>query len=79
MAVLIAKLDVRASIYPRKFGSHVTVPPSICTTRKPILNLGHVETQTTQNADCRLQTVQSVQTECYFFYLYLNFLVKCLL
>ena len=28
MAVLIAKLDVRASIYPRKFGSHVTVPPS---------------------------------------------------
>ena len=28
MVVLIAKLDVRASIYPRKFGSHVTVPPS---------------------------------------------------
>ena len=22
---------------------------------------------------CRLQTVQTVQTECYFFYLYLNF------
>ena len=29
MAVLIAKLDVRASIYPRKFGSHVTIPPSV--------------------------------------------------
>ena len=28
MTVLIAKLDVRASMYPRKFGSHVTVPPS---------------------------------------------------
>ena len=28
MAVLIAKLDVSASIYPRKFGSHVTVLPS---------------------------------------------------
>ena len=38
-----------------------------------------VETQTMQTADCRLQTVQTVQTvqtECYFFYLYLNFLVK---
>ena len=36
---------------------------------------GHVETQTMQTADCRLQTVQ---TECYFFFfnLYLNFLVK---
>ena len=34
------------------------------------------------HADCRLQTVhtvQTVQTECYFFYLYLNFLVKFLL
>ena len=30
MAVLMAKLDVRASNYPRKF---------VCTTRKPILNL----------------------------------------
>ena len=43
---------------------------------------GHVETQTMQIADCRLQTVQTVQTvqtECYFFYLYLNFLVKFLL
>ena len=41
-----------------------------------------VEMQTMQTPDCRLQTVQTVQTvqtECYFFYLYLNFLVKFLL
>ena len=46
------------------------------------VNHGHVETQTMQTADCRLQTVQTVQTvqtECYFFYLYLNFLVRFLL
>ena len=44
--------------------------------------ISHVETQTMQTVDCRLQTVQTVQTvqtECYFFYLYLNFLVKLLL
>ena len=37
---------------------------------------GHVETQTMQTADCRLQTVQ---TECYIFYLHLNFRLKFLL
>ena len=31
------------------------------------LTTGHVETQTMQTADCTLQTVQTVQTECYFF------------
>ena len=34
--------------------------------------IGHVETQTMQTADCRLQNVQTgqtVQTECYFFLL----------
>ena len=48
--------------------------------------LRHVETQTMQTADCRLQTVQAVQTvqtECYFFPCtqepILNFLVKFLL
>ena len=30
-------------------------------------DLGHVETQTMQTADCRLQTMQTVQTESYFF------------
>ena len=44
---------------------------------------GHIETQTMQTADCGLQTgqsVQTVQTECFFFfYLYLNSLVKFLL
>ena len=30
---------------------------------------GHVETQTMQTADCRLKTVQTMQTECYFFLL----------
>ena len=33
--------------------------------------VGHVETQTMQTADCRLQPVQTVQTECYSFYLLL--------
>ena len=28
---------------------------------------------------CRLQTVQTVQTECHVFHLYLNFLIKFLL
>ena len=38
-------------------------------------NFGHVEMQTMQT----VQTVQTVETGCYFFYLYLNFLVKFLL
>ena len=38
-------------------------------------NFGHVEMQNMQT----VQTVQTVETGCYFFYLYLNFLVKFLL
>ena len=41
-------------------------------------NFGHVEMQTMQTMQT-VQTVQTVETGCYFFYLYLNFLVKFLL
>ena len=37
-------------------------------TGKAVLT-GHVETQIMQTVDCRLQTVQTVQTECNFFLL----------
>ena len=56
-----------------------------------LAKISRVVTHTMRTADCRLQTadgadgadrrdcalpVQTVQTECYFFYLYLNFVVK---
>ena len=56
--------------------------------KKVLAKISRVVTQTMRTADCRLQTVQTVQTvetvqtvqtvqtECYFFYLYLNFVVK---
>ena len=49
---------------------------------KAYLALGNVYSVMLKRRPCRLQTVrtvQTLQTECYFFCLYLNFLVKFLL